>query len=373
LPLKCGSLYAVLIQSIAQTSIQPAHQKKDLDKRIGLSQLRQSFVGRLDKRLRNFQRFSSLHVTKGSFLKRFTDTCIILLFLSPLQSDCFLFNQLICPRLGEDCTSIILSQQASGDETNSADKASRLIPQHVAFICDGNSRWARRLGLPAIVGHAAGADRFVNVVLPSVQKHRIKYCTLYGFSTENWKRSEREIREIFTIMEQTAKQMYNRLMKDNENIRIRVLGDLDDDRIPETLRDILYKLQAETNRLCGSSEQSLTLCLAINYGGRRDILNAARKLVEAASTGEVVDIDQFTEEDFSSLLCTDGLPDPDLIVRTSGEYRLSNFLLWNAAYSELYFTETLWPDFDHDSMKKALDWYSLRKRRFGSRESVLDS
>mmetsp|Transcript_14258 Transcript_14258/g.18619 ORF Transcript_14258/g.18619 Transcript_14258/m.18619 type:complete len:175 (+) Transcript_14258:719-1243(+) len=174
-------------------------------------------------------------------------------------------------------------------------------------------------------------------------------------------------------MEQTAKQMYNRLMKDNENIRIRVLGDLDDDRIPETLRDILYKLQAETNRLCGSSEQSLTLCLAINYGGRRDILNAARKLVEAASTGEVVDIDQFTEEDFSSLLCTDGLPDPDLIVRTSGEYRLSNFLLWNAAYSELYFTETLWPDFDHDSMKKALDWYSLRKRRFGSHESVLDS
>lgn len=229
------------------------------------------------------------------------------------------------------------------------------IPQHVAFICDGNSRWAKARSLPTAVGHAAGADRLM-AVLDALRDAGVNYATMYGFSTENWKRPQKEVDEILTIIERTARQMFDKALR--ERVRIRILGDLEDERLPESLREVLYQLERETSRL----DTETTLCLAINYGGRTDILRAAARLAVSG--------DEITEESFSRMLSTDGIPDPDLIVRTSGESRLSNFLLWNAAYSELYFTDTLWPDFDETCLDEALDWYARRKRRFGAREVV---
>ena len=251
--------------------------------------------------------------------------------------------------------------------------SSEPVPNHVAFVCDGNSRWARQRGLPVIAGHSAGADRLVDMVLPCLREKGVKYCTMYGFSTENWKRSEKEIADIFTVMERSAETVYDRLLKRGDNIRVQILGDLSDSRIPPSLVKALDKLEHETDRLCDDeSSQSHTLCLAINYGGRKDILEAAKKLARAAAVeGSADSINELSEDDFSQLLCTNGVPDPDLVIRTSGECRLSNFLLWNTAYSELYFTPTLWPDFDRAALQEALDWYASRKRRFGARNEIV--
>ena len=268
--------------------------------------------------------------------------------------------------ISRSCLGRMYHHHANGSCSPSA-VSKRTLPRHVAFICDGNSRWARQRGLPVIAGHAQGAKRLVDDILPALQRGGIEFCTMYGFSTENWKRSDKEIREIFIIMEQTAERMYDSLMSEaNQNVRIKILGDLEDDRIPESLRMVLTKLELNTNARIDSSnsdEHRYTLCLGINYGGRQDILNAAKQLARTSTN-----IDKVSEEEFSSMLYTDGIPDPDLVVRTSGEYRLSNFLLWNAAYAELYFTDTLWPDFDEKELAKSLAWFSERRRRFGARD-----
>jgi undecaprenyl diphosphate synthase len=252
------------------------------------------------------------------------------------------------------------------------------IPQHVAFICDGNSRWAHRRGLDTRHGHVQGADRLVQL-LEQLKEDRISYCTLYGFSTENWRRPTEEIQEIFGVMEATARTLLPRLLQGGtgSSIRIRILGDLHDERIPRGLRMILQELQRITdqhkqkeNDLTNDKAHILTVCLAINYGGRQDIVHATKKLVAAIQAGELSlqDLDK-NDTTFASYLSTAGIPDPDLIVRTSGEHRLSNFLLWNSAYSEFYVTDTLWPDFDIESWHGALEWYQQRSRRFGSRDS----
>lgn len=254
-----------------------------------------------------------------------------------------------------------------------------IIPEHVAFICDGNSRWATEHGVPTSQGHLEGADRLIEL-LEALQEDGISYCTLYAFSTENWKRPRHEIHEIFSVMEQAAWKVLPRLVpqrlesngNEKSSIRIRILGDLQDERIPLGLRKILQKLQKSTNRDRDVSDddsvkKTLTVCLAINYGGRHDILQATKNLAAALAAGKIRDED-ITDETISSYLSTAGVPDPDLIVRTSGEHRLSNFLLWNAAYSELYVTDTLWPDFDKDSWRGALQWYQQRHRRFGARQ-----
>ena len=236
------------------------------------------------------------------------------------------------------------------------------IPQHVAFVCDGNSRWARARHLPAAAGHAAGADRLVKV-LDGLTAAGVSYATMYGFSTENWKRPASEINDILRVVEETARKFYNRAIQ--ECVRVRILGDLTDERLPRSLVEVLQRLERDT-----AMAEGVTLCLAINYGGRRDIVNAAKclaaRLVDGSLDGDC------TEETFASLLSTAGIPDPDIMIRTSGESRLSNFLLWNLAYTELYFTDVLWPDFDEACLSDALSWYAQRRRRYGARETITE-
>ena len=238
-----------------------------------------------------------------------------------------------------------------------------LAPKHVAFICDGNSRWAEARLLPASAGHAAGADRLLNC-LETLQDEGVEYCTMYGFSTENWKRSDREIRVILAVIEQTAKAFKHKAIA--ENIRVKILGNLEDPRLPRSLLEALVSLERETYAAAQDIDGRLTACLAINYGGRQDIMNASLKLAKAIAEGKMHPSD-VTEADLEDLLYTADIPDPDLVVRTGGDQRLSNFLLWNVAYSELYFTDVLWPDFDEIELNKALTWFSSRSRRFGGR------
>jgi undecaprenyl diphosphate synthase len=244
------------------------------------------------------------------------------------------------------------------------------IPKHVAFVCDGNSRWAKARNLPTVFGHAEGAKRLVEMTA-SLKQYGVSYCTMYGFSTENWRRSPSEINDILTVMEQTARRFYGQAL--NERVRVKILGDIHDQRIPTSLREILQQLELDTS-VFGEEEAtttttmttSLTICLAVNYGGRQDIVNASVRLAQAIASGELSPTD-VTEDTFASYMYTHDIPDPDLIIRTSGECRVSNFLLWNAAYSELYFTPVLWPDFGEDHWKTAVEWYRDRKRRFGGR------
>lgn len=271
----------------------------------------------------------------------------------------------------------------NGKEASSplhADSASsRFLPRHVAIICDGNSRWAQARGLPAAAGHAAGAERLVQV-LQTLQTMGVCYCTLYCFSTENWQRPAQEIHHLMRVMEQTARKFRSQVLA--SRARIKVLGDLDDERIPAGLRNVLTEIEQATATASDDDDDSdesnndeprQTVYLAINYGGRRDILNAAKRLAkEAIATVDPLSaIDELEEDDLARQLGTQGIPDPDLLIRTSGEHRLSNFLLWNIAYAEIYFTDTLWPDFDADSIAQALEWYAQRHRRFGSREPVV--
>lgn len=248
------------------------------------------------------------------------------------------------------------------------------IPKHVAFICDGNSRWAAKRKLPASVGHLAGADRFVDIV-EELRADGIEYCTFYGFSTENWTRPKAEIASIFWLMEQTARKLESRVLSKASNIELRLLGNLDDERIPRSLKNVLEELQRTTstskqrNKKVGSSK-TLTVSLAVNYGGRQDIFQASQKLASAVMDGDIASLDDITEDTLASFLSTSGIPDPDMIIRTSGEFRLSNFMLWNCAYSEIYITEVLWPDFDQSCWRQALSWYKQRQRRFGSRHGM---
>ena len=245
-------------------------------------------------------------------------------------------------------------------------------PQHVALICDGNSRWAKQRHLPASIGHAKGADALTSA-LRSFKSRGVRICTFYGFSSENWSRSAEEIRDIWTVMERTAQTFHDKAME--ENVCVRILGDLDDDRIPRSLKESLVQLERDTGGNADfersidktSSEQQLLVCLAINYGGRRDIVNAGKRIAELVKMGDL-SVDEINEDVFEQHLWTSGVPAPDFVIRTGGERRLSNFLLWNLAYSEIYFTDELWPDFDAKSIDEALAWYASRSRRFGGRD-----
>jgi undecaprenyl diphosphate synthase len=249
-------------------------------------------------------------------------------------------------------------------------------PKHVAFICDGNSRWAKKRFLPTSTGHLAGANRLVDL-LEDLSDDGIEYCTFYGFSTENWNRAEGEIDSIFRLMEQTARNLAKKVIHEESNIRIRLFGDLEDERIPLSLKTTLKELEQTTSKKQKASnltQNALTVCLAVNYGGRQDILQASRKLAKAIQDGDVSSFNDITEDTFASYLSTAGIPDPDMIIRTSGESRLSNFMLWNCAYAEIYITPVLWPDFDRSCWQNALYWYQQRHRRFGSRHGrSLDS
>jgi undecaprenyl diphosphate synthase len=224
------------------------------------------------------------------------------------------------------------------------------VPNHVAIIMDGNGRWANNRGLPRLAGHRAGTEN-IRRIIRTFGNHGVKYLTLYAFSTENWNRPDEEVQGLFQILADVIDRESENLHK--EGIRLRHLGDLD---------GLSDKLQRKVNgaiELTKNNSQ-MTLNIAFNYGGRADILNAVRRIVEAGLQPETID-----EATFARYLYTNGTPDPDLVIRTADEMRLSNFLIWQAAYSEYYATPTFWPDFDEAEALKALKAFSQRERRFG--------
>ncbi len=224
----------------------------------------------------------------------------------------------------------------------------KALPDHIAVIMDGNGRWARRRLLPRTAGHKVGFDRLVDLVT-NCNALGIKYLTVYAFSTENLKRESGEVSALFDIAARGIADYEKRLMA--KNVRLIVLGDLS--LAPKDLADEMRGIQERLSRNTG-----LTFCIAFCYGGRQDIVNAVNRLIADG-------VKEVDTESFKKYLYTADIPDPDLIIRTSGEMRLSNFLLYQSAYSEYYFTDTYWPDFDLDCLKKAIEAYGSRKRRFG--------
>jgi undecaprenyl diphosphate synthase len=224
-------------------------------------------------------------------------------------------------------------------------------PQHVAIIMDGNGRWAKKRGLPRLMGHRAGGDN-IQPVAKLFAGYGIKYLTLYMFSTENWNRPKREVTGLLKLLAKRIDGEARAFHK--QNIRLKHLGRLD--RLPPELGQKIRAAVELTKNNTG-----MTLCLALDYGGRDEIVEAARRLISDGIPGKGVD-----ETLFGQYLYSSGIPDPDLIIRTAGEIRLSNFLLWEAAYSELYFTPVLWPDFGKKEIEEALLDYEQRQRRFGN-------
>jgi len=227
-------------------------------------------------------------------------------------------------------------------------------PDHVAIIMDGNGRWARRRFLPRLEGHRQGA-KAVRKAVEFCRREGIHFLTLYAFSTENWQRPSTEVSGLMRLLSQFLDSELEDLHKND--IRFRTIGDVN--RLPESLR---RKIETGIDKTRGNT--ALLLSVALSYGGRQDIVNAAVQISRAVKAG-ALDESAITERLFASFLHTHGAPDPDLLIRTGGEMRISNFLLWQCAYAELYFTPTLWPDFGDDDFIEALEEYQSRQRRFG--------
>lgn len=223
-------------------------------------------------------------------------------------------------------------------------------PQHVAIIMDGNGRWAKEHGLPRFAGHEAGGKN-IRPVVKIFADYGVRYLTLYAFSTENWSRPKVEVAGLLGLLAKKINQETQAFHQ--ENIRLVHLGRLD--RLSRKLREKV-KVAVELTK----NNTGLTLCLAFDYGSRDEIVQAARRIADAGIPGDNID-----ESVFAQYLYSPDIPDPDLVIRTAGESRLSNFLLWQAAYSELYFTPVLWPDFGHKEVEEALSEYKRRQRRFG--------
>ncbi len=229
-----------------------------------------------------------------------------------------------------------------------------VVPEHVAIILDGNGRWAKAQGKPRTFGHMMGAKR-VEPVCRHADKRGVKYLTLYAFSTENWKRSKEEVSALMTLLAKYMDICHDMAVK--EGMRVLILGDKSG--LPDNLQKKSLWLEDETK-----SNPGLTLCICINYGSRDEMLRAMRSMYSDLDSKDEGP-EAITEERFSSYLDTAGIPDPDFLIRTSGEQRLSNYLMWQLAYAELYFTDVPWPDFDEDAFDEALMEYSRRNRRFG--------
>ena len=227
------------------------------------------------------------------------------------------------------------------------------VPTHIAIIMDGNGRWAKRRGLPRNAGHKQGAKVFQNIC-DYCRKIGVKYVTAYAFSTENWKRPQNEVDAIMELLRSYLKEASKQTRKD---ARLLFLGD----RTP--LADDLQRLMEKVERE-SANNTGITICIALNYGGRAEIVNSARELARMAAQGKL-DPDSIDESLFESYLYTGGIPDPDLLIRPSGELRLSNFLLWQLAYTEFVFQDVLWPDFTTAHLDQAIDQYTKRNRRFG--------
>lgn len=228
------------------------------------------------------------------------------------------------------------------------------IPQHVAIILDGNGRWAKSKGMPRNYGHTAGAKN-VEVICEDAYNLGIKYLTLYAFSTENWNRPDSEVEALMKLLNTYLKNCIKRANKND--MRVRVLGDIS--RLDEKFQNTILELEEATKENAG-----LNLQIALNYGSRDEMIRAMKKMF-ADYDEKKLSIEDITEDKFAGYLDTKGIPDPDLMIRTSGEQRLSNYLLWQLAYSEFYFTPVPWPDFDKKELEKAIEVYNQRDRRYG--------
>lgn len=255
-----------------------------------------------------------------------------------------------------------MESHAEAMEIPAASEQNGDMPNHVAIIMDGNGRWAKQKGKIRTFGHKAGVDA-VRASVKYARTHNIRSLTLFAFSSENWKRPEEEVSVLMDLFNLVLNSEVKKLNKND--VQLRVIGDLT--RFDEKLVNKIRKAEALT-----AQNSALTLNIAANYGGRWDITNAAKLIAQQVESGELssADIDESLFNEYTSL---NGLPELDLLIRTGGEYRISNFLLWQSAYAEFYFTPTLWPDFDEDSFAEAVKDFSDRQRRFGLTGEQIDS
>ena len=230
----------------------------------------------------------------------------------------------------------------------------RVVPKHIAIILDGNGRWAKRRHLPRKAGHAEGASH-VERISRAAKNMGVRYITMYAFSTENWKRPQEEVDALMELLESELRSSIKRSMKNN--VRMRVIGDRS--KLAESLQKTIDELEETT-----AGNTDIDVIIALNYGSRDEITRAARSIAEDVSEGRIVP-DDVSEEMISGKLDTWDWPDPELLIRTGGEQRLSNYLLWQLAYAEFYFTEVTWPDFDKKELEKAIDYYNHVDRKFG--------
>ncbi|MFM9971046.1 MAG: polyprenyl diphosphate synthase [Burkholderiales bacterium] len=233
------------------------------------------------------------------------------------------------------------------------------MPRHVAIIMDGNGRWAKKRYLPRVAGHRRGVET-VREITKSCIDLKIEFLTLFAFSSENWRRPQEEVSVLQQLFMMALEQEIDKL--DRNRIRLRIIGNLDP--FGARIRELAQRAEEQT-----AHHNRLTLTIAANYGGRWDMLQAVNKLVRESPR----DIQEITEESLAPLLSLNYAPEPDLFIRTGGEQRISNFLLWHLAYTELYFTPKLWPDFDRESLNEAIDWFQTRERRFGRTSEQLES
>ncbi len=234
------------------------------------------------------------------------------------------------------------------------------LPRHIAIIMDGNGRWAKKQGLARMFGHRQGVETVHNITVAAT-KLGVEYLTLYTFSTENWNRPKEEVDALMTLLVDTIAKETPTLM--DNNVRLQTIGDLS--RLPDGARAKFLQCIDQTSRNTG-----LTMVLALSYSARWEITNAVQQAVAMAQAGQLR-AEEVDEQMVSSLMTTREIPDPDLLIRTSGEYRISNFLLWQLAYSELYFTDCLWPEFTEEELYKAIVDYQKRERRFGKTSEQL--
>jgi undecaprenyl diphosphate synthase len=226
--------------------------------------------------------------------------------------------------------------------------------QHIAFIMDGNRRWAKKRGLPIAAGHRQGAETLTNIA-KAAKKMGLKYMTVYAFSTENWQREKSEVDGLMNLLRQYLDNGFKELQENNA--RIIFIGERE--MLAADIQAKMAKIESES-----AKNSDVTLCVALSYGGRQEITAAARKLAQRVKEG-LLEPSEITPQIMGDALYTAGIPDPDLLIRTSGEERLSNFLPWQSAYTELYFSETLWPDFSAAELEDIIKKYELRERRYG--------
>jgi len=235
-----------------------------------------------------------------------------------------------------------------------------MIPKHTAIIMDGNGRWAEQKGMPRIFGHQNGVSA-VRKIVEAANKFKIKYLTLFTFSLENWDRPQSEVDTLMGLLVQTLEDEFEEMQKNN--IKLNAIGQLD--TLPDDVRDKLYSITESTKNNSG-----MTLTLALSYGGKQEIFKAVKEISDKVKN-DIISLDNFDDSLINDHLYTRDLPDVDLLIRTSGEQRISNFLLWQIAYAELYFTDIYWPDFTEEDLEKAIVEYQNRERRFGKTSKQL--